>query len=199
MGRPQTEETKQKIRESWHRTHLPYSEETKAKIGASQKGRKRSAEFCLKNGLRTKGKKYSLGSKRTEEQRRRLSESAKRGAANNLWRGGVSTENQLARHCVDLKLWRESVFEKDGWKCRGCGKNGGFNAHHIENFHSNKEGRFAVENGITLCVACHVDFHKWFGKHKNTKEQILIFLDMKHNEQEMADLYDLAILNGIGS
>jgi hypothetical protein len=49
-------------------------------------------------------------------------------------------------------------------------------AHHIENFWNNPEKHFAIENGITLSVAAHKEFHKKYGKTNNTAEQLKEYL-----------------------
>jgi 5-methylcytosine-specific restriction endonuclease McrA len=98
---------------------------------------------------------------------------AKRGAKNNLWKGGVSSErNRLGKSTMWLD-WRKSVFERDKYFCRKCKKIGGkINPHHIYNFSQYKALRFIMENGITLCVPCHRQFHIKYGKQNNTQKQI---------------------------
>tara|TARA_R110000868_G_scaffold294430_1_gene555009 strand:- start:59 stop:886 length:828 start_codon:yes stop_codon:yes gene_type:complete len=70
--------------------------------------------------------------------------------------------------------WRKLVFNRDCYCCQKCGDNKGGNlcSHHIENYSSNKEKRFDVGNGITLCERCHINFHKKYGWKSNTQEQI---------------------------
>jgi hypothetical protein len=145
-------------------------------MSASHLGKKRSAEFCRKLGDRTKGKQYGLGSIRTPEQRKQLSLSAPKGEHNHFWRGGVATEHNKERHRVEARLWREAVYSRDKWECQKCGVGGGFNAHHIKNFHKYPELRFAIDNGITLCVSCHAQFHRLYGRHDNNESQIAMFL-----------------------
>lgn len=57
--------------------------------------------------------------------------------------------------------WRTDVFERDDYTCAICGKRGGeLNAHHIKPFAQFPDDRFDVDNGITLCKACHIKVHK---------------------------------------
>jgi predicted restriction endonuclease len=57
--------------------------------------------------------------------------------------------------------WRKSVFERDRYTCKICGKVGGeLNAHHIKYFAKYKALRYLLSNGITLCKQCHIDLHK---------------------------------------
>lgn len=73
--------------------------------------------------------------------------------------------------------WRKSVYERDNYTCMVCtARNGNgesitLNAHHINGWHWFESGRFDVDNGVTLCVSCHSDFHKKYGNKFNNKEQ----------------------------
>lgn len=69
---------------------------------------------------------------------------------------GISTENERLRRGQRYKTWRAAVFARDNFTCVQCGKHGGeLNADHIEPFAFNRELRFEVSNGQTLCVQCH--------------------------------------------
>jgi hypothetical protein len=70
-------------------------------------------------------------------------------------------ESKLARKSIEYKEWREKVFTRDNWTCRKCGKKGvRLHPHHIKHFSKFIELRFAVSNGITLCIDCHKLIHK---------------------------------------
>lgn len=182
-------EHKEKTRQaSLGRTH---SEESKRKISESNKGRIVSAEtrkkIGLANSISQKGKKMSEesiakmlksrdGFKHTEESKRKMSEACK-GEKGSNWRGGVSPENKKIRRSIDYRLWRESVFARDNWTCQKCENRGSYlHPHHILNFAQYKELRFAIDNGITFCKKCHMEFHKIYGKENNTQKQVDEFL-----------------------
>jgi hypothetical protein len=98
------------------------------------------------------------------------------GADNINWKGGISKENDIIRHSIEGRLWRESVFARDGYTCqisnvKGCN----LEAHHIQNFSSHPELRFAIDNGITLSKEVHLAFHNKYGKKNNTKDQLTEF------------------------
>lgn len=79
-----------------------------------------------------------------------------RGENNSSWKGGITPINQAIRTSTEYKLWRTSVFERDGYTCVWCGEAGGrLNADHIKPFSLFPELRFAIDNGRTLCEPCH--------------------------------------------
>ena len=52
--------------------------------------------------------------------------------------------------------WRRQVFERDNYTCQKCGQTGGkLNAHHIFSYAKFPELRLDLDNGQTLCIACH--------------------------------------------
>ncbi|MWF62669.1 hypothetical protein GQL62_00785 [Staphylococcus haemolyticus] len=73
--------------------------------------------------------------------------------------------------------WRKNVFERDNFKCVICSKKGGLQAHHLNGFHWYEDGRFDVNNGVTLCVYHHKDFHKKYGIKNNTIEQFQKYVE----------------------
>lgn len=75
------------------------------------------------------------------------------------YKDGKSLLRDRARHSHELVLWRESVFERDGYKCTKCGDGGTIQAHHIEHWATTKSLRFEISNGTTLCIKCHGKEH----------------------------------------
>jgi 5-methylcytosine-specific restriction endonuclease McrA len=159
-----------------------YSEETLRKIGESGKGR-----ICWQKGkhvrdeTKEKLRKYFTGTKLSEETKRKISEALKgrkqteqhrrnvsqshRGVKNYRWQGGVESENRRIRHSINFRLWREAVFARDNWTCQECNKRGGtLHPHHIKSFAEYPELRFAIDNGLTLCIKCHLKRHKGIKK-----------------------------------
>ena len=130
------------------------------------KGKKMKPESIEKMRLKNIGRKQPKsfldkirGQKRTLESRIKMSES-KRGDKAYQWKGGISAKNHSERWQImqtfEYKLWRKSVFERDGYKCIWCGFMGArLNADHIKSYAQYPELRFAIDNGRTLCEDCH--------------------------------------------
>ena len=65
------------------------------------------------------------------------------------------------------KKWRNSVFERDRYECQICGSVKNIQAHHIipwSKTRNNKDLRYDIDNGITLCRKCHLKAHggRWW-------------------------------------
>jgi len=53
------------------------------------------------------------------------------------------------------KQWRKSVYIRDNYTCQDCFiKENALNAHHVKEYSRYPELRYALENGLTLCVPC---------------------------------------------
>ncbi len=178
-------ETKRKLskalkgREAWNKgKEMP--EETKKKLSKLLKGRRRSPKTEFKKGQH-KGNKNPA--KRIEI-RRKISKAKKgkphfnqRGENHPNWKGGRISKNEKIRKSIEYKLWRESVFARGNWTCQKCGERGGkIVAHHLHNFADFSELRTSIENGVTLCKKCHIEFHEIYGLKNNTKEKFEEFL-----------------------
>ncbi len=70
----------------------------------------------------------------------------------------------MSRHHVSRKnrwlvdRYRPIVLERDGYKCRQCGKRGDLEVHHIKPL--SRGGSPAPKNCLTLCVDCHIKVHE---------------------------------------
>ncbi len=83
------------------------------------------------------------------------------------WKGGRTGEIRLLRQSEEYKEWRDAVFRRDNWTCQNpeCGYKGHkIVAHHIKNFEEYPEFRYDVDNGQTLCRACHKKLHYNIGE-----------------------------------
>lgn len=154
---PLTEEHKQKLRErvftdEWRNrislamTGRVTSEETKRKIADSMRGKKLRPETIEK--MRIAHTKLS----------------PKEG-------------HQAGRRNQATRRWKKAVFERDDYTCQKYGTRGGdVNVHHIKNYAQYPELRTDMENGITLSVKAHREFHARYGIINNNRTQLDEFL-----------------------
>jgi hypothetical protein len=111
--------------------------------------------------FRKKYVRLAPGIKHTEDSRRKMSQAAKsRGATHNWFVDGQGKERDIKRKRemdrLEYRLWRESVFMRDGFMCQSCHEKGGnLHADHIKPWRSFPELRYELSNGRTLCVGCH--------------------------------------------
>jgi len=138
-----------------------HTEEWKKQSSERMKGKKLSEEIKKKMSLAQRGKPHYN----------------QRGENNPMWKGGISNENDKIRGSITYKIWSWGVMSRDGFTCQKTKQYGGkLVAHHLFNFSSHPELRFALDNGITLSKEAHEQFHKIYGKKNNTKKQIEEFL-----------------------
>lgn len=94
------------------------------------------------------------------------------------------------------RIWCRKIFERDGFKCVACASGGKIQAHHLNGWHWDEEGRFDINNGVTLCKGslsgCHYNFHKEYGNSYNTKEQLQEYL-LKHHGKILDDILNIEI------
>ena len=157
-----------------------HSKETIALFHTQRLGNKNCVGRKLTDGHKEHMRQVNLGENNhnygkpmSEEQRKKISEAHKkrvRNGTHHLWKGGVSKINDRIRQSVEYKLWRESVFKRDDYRCIWCGIRSAkglgritIEADHIKPFSLYPELRFAIDNGRTLCAPCHRKT-KSFGK-----------------------------------
>ena len=54
---------------------------------------------------------------------------------------------------------RRAAFERDGWRCRACGRPGRLEAHHVRPLERGGDP-YDRANVETLCRGCHIDRHR---------------------------------------
>lgn len=136
-----------------------------------------------------KGEKaYWYGKKHSEETKQKMKKAKIGYIPWNKGLGNRSTENEKARKNKICRTWKMTVLKRDNYTCMACGERGGIlRVHHILNFHKYKKYRYVLDNGITLCNKCHIDFHKIYGKYDNNFEQIRKFINIDHNNTMTKD------------
>jgi hypothetical protein len=100
---------------------------------------------------------------------------AKRSGENHPnWNPDLTYEGRLHHRYTlpEYREWVDKVFAQDNYTCQKCDSRGvHLNAHHKDGWHWCEERRFDVDNGATLCVDCHNDFHRQYGYGNNTEQQ----------------------------
>lgn len=88
-------------------------------------------------------------------------------------------ERERGRKYPEYYNFLTNRMRKDNYTCNVCGKHSkwgnGLNVHHLNSYNWDRSNRTNIENGITLCKECHVEFHKLYGYGNNTKEQFIEF------------------------
>jgi endogenous inhibitor of DNA gyrase (YacG/DUF329 family)/predicted nucleic-acid-binding Zn-ribbon protein len=82
------------------------------------------------------------------------------GEATNHWKGGTTKPSVIGRNTVAGRAWREAVKIRDRNRCVKCGSTEKLHVHHIKAYTLHLELRFDVNNGQTLCAACHHTEHR---------------------------------------
>lgn len=139
-----------------------------------------------KTSLALMGRKPTLETRRKMSEKRRLRVTknetrekmsiAFRGNKCHLWRGGKTKLKELIRSGLKYRIWRNEVFKRDNYTCNLCGHRGGnLESHHkialsklIDNYNIktfeealNCKYLWEIDNGITLCIPCHVWIDKF--------------------------------------
>lgn len=79
-----------------------------------------------------------------------------RGVNNPRWKGGSGSERHQAMGRLEYKVWRATVYKRDGYTCALCSATKTrFEAHHIHRWSTHPELRYEPANGVTLCTGCH--------------------------------------------
>ena len=113
-----------------------------------------------------------------------------RGKLSPTWKGGVAY-HRVERSTYEYRTWRKAVFDRDKYTCQCCGDKSSqgypvtLASHHIKNWNDNPDCRYDIDNGITLCERCHLDFHSAYGKKNNTKEQLKEFIDNYNSDKKV--------------
>ena len=151
----------------------------KEKIRLATTGRKHTKEWKINSAKRLKGNTWGFNKgHKPWNKGKHNSKISKENHYN--WQGGLTPINKKIRNSIEYKLWQKACLLRDDFTCQKTGQRGGrLVVHHINNFADFPELRFAIDNGITLAKESHDEFHKIYGKHNNTREQLNEFLNEK--------------------
>lgn len=99
-----------------------------------------------------------------------------RGENSPTWNPRLTDEERsIGRKYPEYYEFLTVVMKRDNYSCDICGDyskwGSGMNVHHLSSYDWDIDNRTNPDNGITLCKACHVGFHRKYGFGKNTAEQ----------------------------
>lgn len=97
------------------------------------------------------------------------------GPDNPRWNPARSAQRRANKRGHQADEWRMRVFARDGHQCLRCGAGDGLHAHHLLAWREHPALRLDLDNGATLCGACHRRYHREFGK-CGTRESFFRFL-----------------------
>lgn len=112
----------------------------------------------------------------------------RRGAKSSCYKPELTKEDRIRdRNYEEYRNWRKEVYKRDNYTCKVCheSKSGELNAHHLYSYTSFPELGVDVDNGVTLCIPCHKEFHRTFGYHNSTKKQFEDFLLLKSSTKDV--------------
>lgn len=89
----------------------------------------------------------------------------------------IAAKNRII--CDEYRIFHQNILKRDKYRCVICKSNERKCVHHLDGYHWAKDKRMDIENCVTLCKECHLQFHKWYGNRDNTKKQFDDFLFMK--------------------
>lgn len=102
----------------------------------------------------------------------------------------IPEEERIVTRQIDgYSQWRNSVLERDGFKCICCESQEDLTAHHMDGYKWCIERRVDVSNGKTLCAIHHRMFHSIFGIKDNTEEQFSSFMEI-YNSGRLLDVLE---------
>jgi len=178
------------VSEKVKKNHPMKNPETRKKVGLSNRGRTPwNKNLTAKDDSRIlSGENHPMyGFVYSDETLKKMSD-AKKGKylGENNWnyKGGITPLMIAIRNCTKYIEWRRQIYKRDNWTCQQCSKEckGDINAHHtfpfvdilrIWNIKSLEEAYsckalWSLDNGITLCKKCHIEFHKFDKIYKGT-------------------------------
>jgi hypothetical protein len=77
-----------------------------------------------------------------------------RGPLNPKWKGGKK-DRRPEMALFEYRVWRATIFKRDGFACVICGEDKNIEANHIHPWRDATDLRYSVDNGITLCRPHH--------------------------------------------
>lgn len=78
-----------------------------------------------------------------------------------------------------ISSFRLYIYKRDNNACVLCNNKKGLNAHHMDSWQLSLDRRYDETNLVCLCKACHVEFHRIYGKGYTTQKQFEEYCDIR--------------------
>lgn len=88
----------------------------------------------------------------------------------------------------EYRVWRAQVIMRDK-RCRVCGSMEKRAAHHINHGTYFPEQRYDVNNGVTLCGKCHMNYHCNYHRSYRTKCDLYSFNNFMYLAGHFAEVF----------
>lgn len=73
-------------------------------------------------------------------------------------------EREIGRNTPGNRKWVNDVLVRDNYTCQCCGHYAtNLQVHHLYSYKKYRKYRTELWNGVTLCIACHQNFHHFMG------------------------------------
>lgn len=100
------------------------------------------------------------------------------------------------RNSQIYKDYRDIVLANNNYRCIICGSNKKPEVHHIYPFATSPHDRINPNTGICLCrehhsISCDGSFHRVYGLHNNTPEQLEEYVNIKRKELGIDEYFDV--------
>lgn len=106
------------------------------------------------------------------------------GKKHHFYNPELTDEDRMDNKRYVAFSWRNNVLKRDGYTCVICKqKSESLVAHHLDGWNWAKDKRVTLENGVTLCSNCHINFHNVYGYGNNTKEQFEEYVEILAEER----------------
>ncbi len=88
-----------------------------------------------------------------------------------------STGQNNRQYNKSYKKWKKTVHERDHNRCVVCGSDKNIIAHHLFRYENYPALKHHEGNGVSMCVACHNEFHREYAPKETTPANLIQFMN----------------------
>lgn len=95
-------------------------------------------------------------------------------------RSSSVVEKPLSKSRISQHMWwKRAVLKRDRFTCQKCGisRQNNMHAHHLRPYALHSDSRLDVDNGVTLCPKCHLDYHRNYGVARTNPQTFAEYLN----------------------